>query len=111
VLHRPLVFVSGLTVADYLLWNWSLGGDHDVLTLVSGLTLPLLAAACLWLVALNVTRLFITRSGRRRSARSSGRGVRAAREHRHQMHAAAGAPLGEPSPTTSPGSSSSKLAA
>jgi hypothetical protein len=37
VSHRPLVFVSGLTVGDYLLWNWSLNGSHDVVALVSGL--------------------------------------------------------------------------
>ena len=36
--HRPLVFLSGLTVGDYLLWNWSLNGNHDVLALISGLT-------------------------------------------------------------------------
>ena len=42
--RRPLVFVSGLTVGDYLLWNWSLNGNHDVLALVSGLTLPPLAS-------------------------------------------------------------------
>jgi hypothetical protein len=57
VSHRPLVFVSGLTVGDYLLWNWSLNGSHDVLVLVSGLTLPPLAVACLWLLALSVARL------------------------------------------------------
>ena len=49
VSHRPLVFVSGLTVSDYLLWSWSLGGNHEVLALVSGLTLPPLAVGCLWL--------------------------------------------------------------
>ena len=43
--HRPLVFVSGLTVGDYLLWNWSLNSNHDVIALVSGLTLPPLALA------------------------------------------------------------------
>jgi hypothetical protein len=73
VSHRPLVFVSGLTVGDYLLWNWSLNGSHDVLALVSGLTLPPLAVACVWLLALSVGRL-IGRYGRR----SSGRAVRAA---------------------------------
>jgi hypothetical protein len=57
VSHRPLVFVSGLTVGDYLLWNWSLSGSHDVLALVSGLTLPPLAVACVWLLALSVARL------------------------------------------------------
>ena len=44
--HRPLVFVSGLTLGDYLLWNWSLNHNHDALALVSGLTLPPLAVAC-----------------------------------------------------------------
>jgi len=62
--HRPLVFVSGLTVGDYLLWNWSLNGNHDVLALVSGLTLPPLAVACLWLLAMSGARL-LSRQGRR----------------------------------------------
>jgi hypothetical protein len=57
VSHRPLVFVSGLTVGDYLVWNWSLNGNYDVLALVSGLTLPPLAVACLWLLALSVARV------------------------------------------------------
>ena len=61
--HRPLVLVFGLTVGDYLLWNWSLNANHDVLALVSGLTLPPLAVACLWLLALSVARL-IARSAR-----------------------------------------------
>lgn len=55
--HRPLAIVTGLTVGDYFLWNWSLGGSHDVIALVSGLTLPPLAAASVWLIALTVTRL------------------------------------------------------
>ncbi len=61
---RPLVFVSGLTLGDYLLWNWSLKGSHDVIALVSGLTLPPLALAFLWLLALSAGRLlaFTTRS-------------------------------------------------
>ncbi|MCW2969850.1 MAG: hypothetical protein JWO23_977 [Solirubrobacterales bacterium] len=67
--HRPLVFVSGLTVGDYLLWNWSLNGSHDVLALVSGLTLPPLAVACVWLLALSAGRL-VGRYGRRSSART-----------------------------------------
>jgi hypothetical protein len=57
VSHRPLVFVFGLTLGDYLVWNWSLNGNHDVLALVSGLTLPPLAVACLWLLALSVARV------------------------------------------------------
>ena len=53
---RPLVFVCALTGGDYLLWNWSLSGNLDVLALVSGLTLPPLAAACLLLLALSGAR-------------------------------------------------------
>jgi hypothetical protein len=57
VSYRPLVLASGLTLGDYLLWNWSLNSNHDVLALVAGLTLPPLAIACLWLLALSVARL------------------------------------------------------
>jgi hypothetical protein len=63
--HRPLVFVLGLTFGDYLLWNWSLNSNHAVLALVSGLSLPPLAVACLWLLALAVARLIA--QGTRRS--------------------------------------------
>ncbi len=58
-----------LAVGDYLLWNWSLQGNHDVLALISGLTLVLLAIALIWLVALNVGRM-LTGAAHRRSARS-----------------------------------------
>ena len=61
---RPLVFVIGLTVGDYLLWNWSLNGNHDVLALVAGLTLPPLAVACVWLAAVNAARLLTSRAVR-----------------------------------------------
>ena len=67
--HRPLVFVLGLAVGDYLLWNWSLNANHDVLALVSGLTLPPLAVACVWLLALSLARL-IAYIARRPAARS-----------------------------------------
>jgi len=64
VSHRPLVFVSGLTIGDYLLWNWSLNGNHDVLALVSGLSLPPLAVACLWLLAMSIARLIARAASR-----------------------------------------------
>jgi hypothetical protein len=76
VSHRPLAIVSGLTIGDYLLWNWSLNGNHDVLALVSGLTLPPLVIAFLWLVALTVARLL---TGGGRSARSVRRATGARR--------------------------------
>jgi hypothetical protein len=66
VSHRPLAIVSGLTIGDYLLWNWSLNANHDVLALVSGLTLPPMTIALVWLLALTVARLIAR--GSRRSA-------------------------------------------
>jgi hypothetical protein len=72
-----LAIVSGLTIGDYLLWNWSLNGRHDVLALVSGLTLPPLAAAFIWLIALTGARL-LART-RRPGARSARKPTRTAR--------------------------------
>ena len=67
--RRPLVPVLGLSVGDYLLWNWSLNGSHDVLALIAGLTLPPLVVACVWLLALTVADL-IAATIRRPSTRS-----------------------------------------
>jgi hypothetical protein len=73
VSHRPLAIVSGLTIGDYVLWNWSLNGNHDVLALVSGLTLPPLAIAFLWLLVLTVARLISDRGrGARPARRAAG---------------------------------------
>jgi hypothetical protein len=74
VSHRPLAIVTGLTIGDYLLWNWSLNGNHDVLSLVSGLTLPPLAIAFLWLLVLTVARLISDRGrGAGPARRAAGR--------------------------------------
>jgi hypothetical protein len=77
VSHRPLVLVSGLTIGDYVLWNWSLNSNHDVLALVSGLTLPPLAVVVIWLLAISATRLVA------RSARRAGRNRTRARPQRY----------------------------
>ena len=55
--QRPLVLVSGLTIGDYLLWNWSLNANHAVIALISGLTLPPLALATIWLLAISLARV------------------------------------------------------
>ena len=65
--HRPLARLFGVTCGAYLLWNWSLSGNHGVLALVAGLSLPPLALACLWLLAVNLGRL-VARSTRRARA-------------------------------------------
>jgi hypothetical protein len=104
VSHRPLVLVFGLTVGDYLLWNWSLSAGHDVIALVSGLTLPPLAVAFLWLLALSVARL-LARATRRPPALADER-------LRRDRASAANAPVSEPPASTTPARSSSrKLAA
>jgi hypothetical protein len=65
--------VSGLTIGDYFLWNWSLNSNHDVLALVSGLTLPPLAVAALWMLVLSLMRLMghVARTSSARSLRRS----------------------------------------
>jgi hypothetical protein len=84
---RPLALCSGLTLGDYLLWNWSLNSNHDVLALVSGLSLPPLAVACVWLTALSVARL-LARSTWRNAARDGARGPAQA-THRNSRGASA----------------------
>ncbi len=111
--YRPLIVVFGLTLGDYALWNWSLNGNHDVLSLVSGLTLPPLAAALLWLLALGVARVALARSGRRSAARAENVGVHGntgvdrARE-RPRVPSAVANPLSEPAASTRPAATSSR---
>jgi hypothetical protein len=57
VSRRPLVIVPALTLLDLLLWHWSLAAHHEVLALASGLSLPPMIVASLWLVALAAVRL------------------------------------------------------
>ncbi len=92
---RPLVFVIGLTVGDYLLWNWSLNGNHDVLALVAGLTLPPLAVACVWLAAVSVARLLASKA-RRSGAR--GRSDAGRQQSSAQAHATAAGDAGAETP-------------
>jgi len=65
----PLAFVSGLTFGDYLVWHWSLNSNHDVIASVSGLTLPPLGVACMWLLVLSAMRV-LARHGRRPASRA-----------------------------------------
>ena len=76
--YRPLAIVSGITLGDYLLWDWSLKNNHDVLAVVAGLTLPPIALAWLWLLMVTLVRL-TARSTRRSTQRAAGRRARSAR--------------------------------
>jgi hypothetical protein len=113
VSHRPLALVSGLALGDYLLWNWSLNDNHDVLALVSGLTLPPLVVASLWLLALNLARL-IARSNHRSHGAPSGRHHAERDEERRTSEPATASSHSEQAPapaTSSSAPSSGKLAA
>jgi hypothetical protein len=111
VSHRPLVFLSGLTIGDLLLWNWSLNTNHDVLALVSGLTLPPLAVASLWLLALSLARLigYIARLPSARSRRARGKLWGSTASHSRTTAAAADAQETPSSPAG--GAPSRKIAA
>jgi hypothetical protein len=67
VLYRRLIFVALLSGCDYLLWNWSLAGNHGPEAIVSGLTLPVLLAALTWLTIRALARL-IGSSGVKRAS-------------------------------------------
>jgi hypothetical protein len=117
VSYRPLAFVSGLSFGDYLLWNWSLNTNHDVLALISGLSLPPLALAWAWLLALSLIRL-LGRSSRRsrRAAVLAGPDAAEDRDASEAKRAAAtttagGAGRDGSASPGSPPSSSGKLAA
>jgi hypothetical protein len=114
VSHRPLVFLSGLTVGDYLLWSWSLNGNHDVLALVAGLTLPPLAVACLWLLVLSIARVIAGTAKRRPLARNGRSRVsqrRASQRRRPQPSTAAAVGPEAPTAAASSDRRSGKLAA
>lgn len=57
VRFRALPLLLALTGGDYALWDWSIADGHDLLSLLSGLTLLPLAAASLALLAVGVARL------------------------------------------------------
>ncbi|HMD55924.1 MAG TPA: hypothetical protein VKG82_00460 [Solirubrobacteraceae bacterium] len=76
MLYRPLVLVSGLTLGDYLLWRWSLNGNHEALALVSGVTLPPLLLALVWLLAKSAMRALVLRASRRTDGAALAGGAR-----------------------------------
>ncbi|HXP99499.1 MAG TPA: hypothetical protein VN845_05475 [Solirubrobacteraceae bacterium] len=66
---RALLFLLALTAGDYLLWQWSIAGGHDVVSLLAGCTLvPLGAVSAYRLVLAGASLLSWT--ARRTKARS-----------------------------------------
>ncbi len=104
---RSLAVVSVLALGDYLLWNWSLGANHDVVALVAGMILIPLLIAVAWLVVVAIVRLLA------RAAKLPKAGAAA---ERHPALAADRAPVAAHAapaavPTHAAASPSSKLAA
>ena len=112
--HRPLAIVSGLTIGDYLLWNWSLNGHHDVLALISGLTLPPLAIALLWLLALTLARVLASTTRRSRARRVGRASAALGTRRQSRRHALDGSPAAgalEQSPASSSAATAASSAA
>jgi hypothetical protein len=90
---RRLVVICGLALGDYLLWNWSLNANHDVLALISGLTLPPLVLAVVWLLVVSAMRGlvgFSRRTPQRGRGRRRGAGADAAPRRTDQQLAGVG---------------------
>ncbi len=108
---RPLAVVGVLALGDYLLWNWSLGANHDVVALVAGVTLIPLLIALAWLVVVAIARLVARAArlpkagaGTRAGGGATGRDARAGgRSRGSQVGVATAEPhpaLGDPTPAT-----------
>ncbi len=83
--QRPiwsLAVVGVLALSDYVLWNWSVGANHDVVALVAGMTLIPLLIALTWLVVVAVARLLAHAAQRPKTSRAGARGGAAGRETR-----------------------------
>jgi hypothetical protein len=72
---RSLAVVGVLALGDYVLWNWSVGANHDVVALITGVALIPLLIALAWLMVVAVARLLAHVAQR---PRANGTGVRAA---------------------------------
>jgi len=83
---RALASLVVLTVADYMLWNWSIAAGHDIVSLVAGLTLLPLGTVAIAQLALGGARMMgwlLGRPARETRARRIVRG-HAAAEHARQ---------------------------
>ena len=110
-LRRPLAVVSLLALADYLLWDWSLGGSHGVIGLVAGLTLVPLLIAVAWLLVVGATRVLVGLTRHTRtisSARASAAGARLRAATGARRRGASGASAGGHRPAVAARSASGR---
>ena len=76
-----------LALGDYALWNWSLSANHDVIALVSGMTLIPLLIASVWLLALTGAHLLVAPPGARGRVLAPVRGAPPPPDHEAHSHA------------------------
>ncbi len=86
---RALAFLLVLTVADYMLWNWSIAGGHDIVSLVAGLTLLPLGTVSIAQLALGAARMMGLLLGRPSHSARARRTARAAIAAEHAQQASA----------------------
>jgi hypothetical protein len=98
---RVLAFLLVLTAGDYLLWDWSIADNHDILSLLAGLTLVPLAAVSLAQLVLAAGRLMTLLLGRSSTPTHAGQASREPNPSERQAH----------TPAAKSDSSSGKLAA
>ena len=72
---RSLAVVGVLALGDYVLWNWSVGANHDVIALVAGVTLIPLLIAFAWLAVVAAARLLAHAAHRPRARGAGARGA------------------------------------
>jgi hypothetical protein len=92
---RALLLLLPLSAADYALWNWSVTGSHDVISLASGMTLLPLAALTLGLLcwtALGLAGWLVRRFSANVRAPARRRRTRRKRPAAHAGSSAGGAP-------------------
>ena len=86
---RALAFLLVLTVADYMLWNWSIAGGHDIVSLVAGLPLLPLGTVSIVQLALGAARMMGLLLGRPSHSARARRTARAAVTVEHAQQASA----------------------
>jgi hypothetical protein len=79
---RSLAVVGVLAFGDYMLWNWSVGANHDIVALVAGVTLIPLLIALAWLLVVAVARLLAHAAQHTRASGTGSRATTASRDAR-----------------------------
>jgi hypothetical protein len=98
---RALLFLLTLTAGDYLLWKWSIAGNHDILSLLAGCMFVPLAAISVYRLVLAGASLLSRMARHSSTTARAGRASRAAEMTLHDPRRSPHGPAAEPD--SSPG--------